>query len=94
MQFTVALIAAFAALASAAPALETRQFDIVAVGNKYNVTGCPSSGLIFADPIFGNGNVCQPLSRPDPNTPPSIPTPILSYKTLSTRAGCSGESNT
>ena len=80
-------LALLAALTSAAPSsLEARQGDsFVSVGNKYSGGGCSASTLIFADPIFGNGNVCQPLDRF--GTSP----PIVSYKTLSVSAGCSGE---
>lgn len=82
---TIAL-AIFAALATAAPSLSPRQGGtFVAVGNKYSKTGCVSSDLIFADPIFGNGNQCQPLDRS--GTGPAI----FSYTTTSVSAGCKGK---
>lgn len=82
------LLAALAPLTAASPSpiLSDRQGgSFVAVGNKYSAGGCTDQSLIFADPIFGNGNVCQPLNRNEPATP------VVSYKTLSTTAGCSGE---
>ena len=60
--------------------------SFVAVGNQYSGGGCTDSSLTFADPIFGNGNVCQPLDRSGTNPP------IVSYKVLSVSAGCSGKS--
>ncbi|KAF2876649.1 hypothetical protein BDV95DRAFT_602619 [Massariosphaeria phaeospora] len=74
-----ALLTAFAALASAAP---QSGGGYVAVGYKYSGGGCTESSLIFGDPIFGNGNVCQPLDRFGDNGP------IVSYKTLSASGGC------
>lgn len=90
MQLTnVISIASFTAFTAAAPStLETRQGSggaYVAVGLKYRAGGCVDSNLIFADPIFGNGNVCQPLARqPDAE-------PIVSYKTVGTSPGCTGK---
>ena len=83
-------ITALALLAAIAPAtaspLEARQGGaFVAVGFKYSGPGCTASTLINADPIFGNGNVCQPLDRFDTGVP------IRSYNTSSVSAGCSGE---
>ncbi|PSN65397.1 hypothetical protein BS50DRAFT_589800 [Corynespora cassiicola Philippines] len=86
MQLT--LVALFSGLASTLPSsLQSRQPGgvFVAVGNKYSAGGCTDSSLIFADPIFGNGNVCQPLDRFGDGEP------IVSYKTLSVSAGCNGE---
>jgi hypothetical protein len=85
--FSVALLVA---LAAAAPAeLESRQSGggYVAVGNKYSAGGCNPNSLIFADPIFGDGNACQALDRSGTGAP------ILSYQTLSTNANfnCNGE---
>jgi hypothetical protein len=78
--------ALFAVLAAAAPSgLEARQGGFfVSVGLKYSGPGCVDSTLIFADPIFGNGNVCQPLDRSGTGTP------IISYETVSVSPGCSG----
>jgi hypothetical protein len=82
-------VATLAALAAAAPTeLESRQGGgFVAVGNKYSAGGCNPNSLIFADPIFGDGNACQPLDRSGTGAP------ILSYETLSTNANfnCNGE---
>ncbi|KAF2034605.1 hypothetical protein EK21DRAFT_56092 [Setomelanomma holmii] len=87
MQFSISTLALalMASLSSAAPAvLEARQGNFVSVGNKYAGPGCTQ--LIFADPIFGNGNVCQDLDRSGTGTP------IRSYETLSNSPGCSGKS--
>jgi hypothetical protein len=81
-------IALFAALAAAAPAaFEARQPGgvFVSVGNKYAGPGCTPQTLIFADPIFGRGNACQPLDRFSDGAP------IVSYTTLSISQGCSGK---
>lgn len=78
--------ALLATIATAAPpALDARQSGgyYVAVGNWYSGPGCTASNLIFADPIFGNGNVCQPLDRSGTNPP------IVSYSTVGVAAGCS-----
>lgn len=56
----------------------------VSVGEKFSSGGCTPSSLIFADPIFGSGNVCQPLDRSGTGAA------IVSYRTLSVSAGCSG----
>jgi hypothetical protein len=80
---------ALAALASAAPSLDSRQSQggyFSAVGNKFSGPGCTSQTLIFADPIFGSGNACQALDRSGTGVP------IVSYSTLSVSAGCSGKS--
>lgn len=81
--FTIALLTA---LAAASPAtLSARQGGyLVSVGNKYSGKGCNPNQLIFADPIFGNGNICQPLDRFGDGGA------INSYETLSVSAGCSG----
>jgi hypothetical protein len=87
--FSTALpITLLTALAVAAPTtLEARDGSgFVSVGNKYSGNGCNSNQLIFADPIFGDGNSCQALDRF--GTSP----PILSYETLSVNANCSGKS--
>ncbi|KAH9859380.1 hypothetical protein IAQ61_011161 [Plenodomus lingam] len=76
----------FAAISTAVPStFDSRQSggSFVSVGNKYSGPGCTDSTLIFADPIFGNGNVCQVLDRSGTNPP------IISYITLSAAAGCS-----
>jgi hypothetical protein len=81
-------IAVLSALAAAAPSnIDARQPGgyYVSVGNKYSGKGCDPSTLIFADPIFGDGNVCQPLDRFGDGGP------INSYETLSVSAGCSGK---
>lgn len=80
-------LALLAALATAAPSLSPRQGGaFVAVGKKYRHTGCnDNKDLIFADPIFGNGNECLPLDRSGTGEL------IYSYETTSTSAGCSGE---
>ncbi|KAF2112841.1 hypothetical protein BDV96DRAFT_549457 [Lophiotrema nucula] len=87
MQFTIpALFAAFTAFAAAAPApaLDTRQGGyFAAAGYKYSGGGCNPNQLIYADPIFGPGNICQPLDRSGTGAP------ILSYKTYEAAAGCS-----
>jgi hypothetical protein len=83
----ITFVAAFIALTTAAPAaVEVRQSGgaFVSVGDKYSGPGCNPSTLIFADPIFGNGNVCQPLDRFGDGAP------IVSYSTLSVSPGCSG----
>jgi hypothetical protein len=79
-------VAALTALAAAAPAtVEVRQGGAyVSVGNKYSGPGCNPATLIFADPIFGNGNICQALDRFGDEGP------IVSYSTLSVSPGCSG----
>jgi hypothetical protein len=83
---TTLSFAILAALTSAAPSsLEARQGSYVAVGYKYSGPGCTASTLIFADPIFGDGNMCQPLDRF--GTSP----PIVSYNTTSVTAGCTGK---
>jgi hypothetical protein len=78
-------IAMLATLAMAAPSsLESRQGGFfVAVGTKYSGPGC--TGEALGDPIFGNGNVCQPLDRFGDGAP------IVSYETVSVSAGCSGK---
>ncbi|KAH3920707.1 hypothetical protein HBI56_012830 [Parastagonospora nodorum] len=82
--FTIALLTALAAASPAA--LSARQGGyFVSVGNKYSGKGCNPNQLIFADPIFGNGNVCQPLDRFGDGGA------INSYETLSVSAGCSVE---
>ncbi|KAF1941866.1 hypothetical protein EJ02DRAFT_454703 [Clathrospora elynae] len=83
---TTLTTALLTALTAAAPStLNTRQSggDYVSVGNKYSGGGCTPSSLIFADPIFGNGNACQALDRIGGGAP------IVSYSTLSVNAGCS-----
>lgn len=89
MHFTTLAFTTLMAFATALPStpLEARQPGgvYVSVGNKYSGGGCNDGGLIFADPIFGNGNVCQPLKRQANGTP------VISYKTLSNSAGCSGK---
>ncbi|KAF2179714.1 hypothetical protein K469DRAFT_716064 [Zopfia rhizophila CBS 207.26] len=47
---------------------------------------CLESNLVWLDPIFGRGNMCQPLDRNN-NTPD-----IISYKVTYNYEGCSGES--
>jgi hypothetical protein len=83
--FSIAFLTAMAAAAPAA--LEGRQPGavFVSVGDKFAGPGCTDQTLIFADPIFGNGNQCQPLDRSGNGTP------IVSYKTLSVSQGCSGK---
>ncbi|KAH7381247.1 hypothetical protein DE146DRAFT_760683 [Phaeosphaeria sp. MPI-PUGE-AT-0046c] len=82
--FTSAIaLAVLAAFATAAPSLSPRQGGtFVAVGNKYSKTGCAQGDLIFADPIFGNGNQCQPLDRS--GTGPKI----FSFNTTAVNSGC------
>ncbi|OAL05596.1 hypothetical protein IQ06DRAFT_342867 [Phaeosphaeriaceae sp. SRC1lsM3a] len=82
--FVVSLLAT---LVAAAPAsLEARQGGYyVAVGTKYSGPGCNPNSTPLGDPIFGNGNVCQPLDRFGDGAP------IVSYQTVSVAAGCSGE---
>lgn len=89
MQFTTPVLTLLlAAFSTAAPTdLVERQGGVfVAVGNKYNAGGC--TGTALGDPIFGNGNVCQPLDRFGDGAP------IVSYKLLSASAGCNGKSST
>ncbi|KAH7558231.1 hypothetical protein BM1_05503 [Bipolaris maydis] len=75
MHFTAATIALSLLAAATASPLSPRQGGaFVAVGLKYSGPGCTDSTLINADPIFGNGNVCQPLDRFDTGVP------IRSYK--------------
>ncbi|KAF1965762.1 hypothetical protein BU23DRAFT_560803 [Bimuria novae-zelandiae CBS 107.79] len=81
MHLALPTLLALSVLAAATP-LSPRQGEFHAVGNLYSAGGCTSSSLIFADPIFGAINVCQPLDRNN-NVPP-----IVSYKTLSVDAGC------
>jgi hypothetical protein len=85
INLSIALLTAFAAAAPAA--LEARQPGavFVSVGNKYAGPGCTPQTLIFADPIFGTGNRCQPLDRFGDGAP------IVSYTTLSVSQGCSGK---
>jgi hypothetical protein len=80
-------IALLAALSAAAPAtLETRQCGYyVAVGVKYSGPGCNPASTPLGDPIFGYGNVCQPLDRFGDGAP------IVSYQTSSVTTGCSGK---
>jgi hypothetical protein len=82
-------VALLAALTAAAPAtLEERQGGaFVAVGVKYSGPGCNPAATPLGDPIFGNGNVCQPLDRFGTGAP------IVSYQTASVSAGCSGKSS-
>jgi hypothetical protein len=85
---TTVSIALLAALTAAAPAtLEERQVGgyYVAVGTKYSGPGCNPADTPLGDPIFGNGNVCQPLDRFGTGAP------IVSYQTVSVSAGCSGK---
>ena len=58
---------------------------IFPAGYKYSGGGCTDQTLINADPIFGTGNVCQPLNRNEGS--PSV----VSYKAYSAAAGCVGE---
>jgi hypothetical protein len=87
MKFTTTSfsVAMLASLALAAPSsLEARQGGFfVAVGTKFTGPGC--TGTALGDPIFGNGNVCQPLDRFGDGAP------IVSYETVSVSAGCSGK---
>jgi hypothetical protein len=79
-------ILALAALTTALPSPQAGSGgQFVAVGNKYSGPGCKAQTLIFADPIFGNGNGCQALDRF--GTSP----PIVSYNTTSVSPGCSGK---
>jgi hypothetical protein len=72
-------------LAPASPALSPRQGGFfTSVGNKYSGPGCTSQSLIYADPIFGSGNFCQPLDRSGTGAP------IVSYLTTQTTADCKG----
>ncbi|KAF2852131.1 hypothetical protein T440DRAFT_467370 [Plenodomus tracheiphilus IPT5] len=83
---TVLSIGLLTALTLAAPSsLDARQSggSYVSVGYKYSGPGCTDSSLIFVDPIFGNGNVCQALDRFGDNPP------IVSYSTFRVAAGCS-----
>jgi hypothetical protein len=85
---TTLSVAMLLALAGAAPSsLERRQGGFfVAVGTKYSGPGCNPADTPLGDPIFGNGNVCQPLDRFGDGAP------IVSYETVSVSAGCSGKS--
>lgn len=86
MHFTAATIALSLLAAATASPLSPRQGGaFVAVGLKYSGPGCTDSTLINADPIFGNGNVCQPLDRFDTGVP------IRSYSTSRVSEGCSGK---
>lgn len=80
-------ISLLASLVAAAPAeLDARQGGYyVAVGVKYSGPGCNPNSTPLGDPIFGNGNVCQPLDRFGDGAP------IVSYQTVSVAQGCSGE---
>jgi hypothetical protein len=83
---TTISLALLSAVATAAPALEARQGGFfVSVGNKFSGKGCTPQTLIFADPIFGTGNSCQPLDRSGTSVP------ILSYQTTQTTADCKGK---
>ncbi|KAJ5060633.1 hypothetical protein J3E72DRAFT_428230 [Bipolaris maydis] len=85
MHFTAATIALSLLAAATASPLSPRQGGaFVAVGLKYSGPGCTDSTLINADPIFGNGNVCQPLDRFDTGVP------IRSYMAIYQTADCSG----
>jgi hypothetical protein len=86
--FTTLSIATLAALGAALPTtLEERQGgSYVAVGIKYSGPGCNPAANPIPDPIFGFGNVCQPLDRFGDGAP------IASYSTFRANAGCSGES--
>ena len=81
MHFTAALT--LLAAATASPLSPRQGGAFVAVGLKYSGPGCTDSTLINADPIFGNGNVCQPLDRFDTGVP------IRSYSTSRVSEGCS-----
>ncbi|KAH7108847.1 hypothetical protein B0J11DRAFT_395012, partial [Dendryphion nanum] len=72
-------------LAALAAAIPQQGRYYTTVGNKYTGGGCTDQALLYADPIFGNGNVCQRLNRFD-DTPA-----VVSYKLLSAAAGCTGE---
>jgi hypothetical protein len=80
-------VALLATLSAAAPAaLEVRQGGYyVAVGVKYSGPGCNPASTPIGDPIFGYGNVCQPLDRFGDGAP------IVSYQTSSVTTGCSGK---
>lgn len=55
------------------------------VAELYNGPDCAADKLIFADPIFGTGGICQPLDRNN-NVPE-----IISYKVTTQYPGCSGK---
>ena len=60
--------------------------DNSSLGYKYSGGGCTEQTVINADPIFGTGNVCQPLNRNEGS--PSV----VSYKLYSAASGCTGQS--
>ena len=82
---TTLVLTLLTSLTTASPTLSPRQGGFfTAVGNKFSGPGCASQSLIFADPIFGTGNACQPLDRSGTGVP------ILSYETTQTTADCKG----
>ena len=78
------ILATLLSLTNAAPSsLSPRQGgSYYAVGDLYSGGGC--TNLIYADPIFA-ANTCVPLDRNN-NVPD-----IISYKTDSASAGCTGK---
>lgn len=85
MHFTTTAALTLLAAVTASPLSPRQGGAFVAVGLKYSGPGCTDSTLINADPIFGNGNVCQPLDRFDTGVP------IRSYSTSRVSEGCSGK---
>lgn len=88
MYFTppsVLILAVVSAVIAAPSPISPRQVEWHAVGELYSDGGCTSQTFIFGDPIFGAANTCHPLDRND-NVPP-----IVSYKTVSVDAGCTGK---
>ncbi|EOA89691.1 uncharacterized protein SETTUDRAFT_64163, partial [Exserohilum turcica Et28A] len=86
---TTTVLALFTAImvppTTASPLSPRQGGAFVAVGLKYSGPGCTAPTLINADPIFGSGNVCQPLDRFNTGVA------IRSYSTTSVSPGCSGK---
>ncbi|KAF2737754.1 hypothetical protein EJ04DRAFT_430335 [Polyplosphaeria fusca] len=81
------LLTAALAAPAPAPALAERQGGaFVAVGIKYATGGCSGTNGV-GDPIFGNGNACQPINRF------SDEPPVVSYNATSVCSGGSGKCN-
>ncbi|KAL6171872.1 hypothetical protein ACJQWK_02870 [Exserohilum turcicum] len=84
---TTTVLALFTAImvppTTASPLSPRQGGAFVAVGLKYSGPGCTAPTLINADPIFGSGNVCQPLDRFNTGVA------IRSYSTTSVSPGCS-----
>lgn len=84
MQFLTLTLATFLPLIAAQGSPGSPDFYNT-VAEIYSGPNCEASSLVWADPIFGDGGICQLLDRND-NTPD-----IISYKVLRQYPGCSGK---